>query len=751
MTKGDLDSTQSSTARVTTRNGLGVLAKLVALITAVVTLVVASLALYFPTRQMRELESDLNQRAAAYCHLLSHQARSAVAFDDQETAREILESVAHDRQVTGIGLYTRGQPLRVTGKLTHAAELAGARLDHERIYSLHDRLLAVKPVRSLEGPVGTLVIELSKAPLEQSRRELVRASLLVGSAMLLVGLVLTLLIARSMTRRIEILSSAAAVVAAGDLEQKPLAAGARDEIGALTTSFNAMVERLRALIGQIRRNAQEEQTRLETLVSKRTAELASRNEDLRLVMDNVEQGFVTIDRAGVMSEERSRVVQEWFGAPQPGATLWSYLDQVDEGRGEILETGWSQVLDGFLPLDTALDQIAKRFENGGRHYTIAFRPIANAGGEFERALVVISDVTDVIARERKEQEEQENTSLFTKLLEDRDSIQEFIEESRRLVRCIDSRSADESSVRVALHTLKGNASVLGLTAIARSCHDVESALADGESLEHAQLESVSNAFARVEGRVAEFVKVVAGTDSAFDESFREELANAIRARVSHAKLEELVETLALEPVERRLKRAADQVRCLATRLGKAPLRVHVECERVRADRSDWQELWLELPHVLRNAIDHGLERPEERTAVGKPLEANVFLRAYSTIEGLVVEVEDQGRGIAWEKVETRARALGLVPAGEMTESVLAETLFAPGVTTAERVTETSGRGIGLAAIHQAIKRRGGRLSVESRSGQGTKFSFVWPLTAKSLGNGRVSLPSVRAVSKELPS
>ena len=86
MTKGDFDSAQSSTAvrKDTTRSGLGVLAKLVALITAVVTLVVATLALYFPTRQLRELESDLNQRAAAYCHLLAHQARSAVAFDDQE-------------------------------------------------------------------------------------------------------------------------------------------------------------------------------------------------------------------------------------------------------------------------------------------------------------------------------------------------------------------------------------------------------------------------------------------------------------------------------------------------------------------------------------------------------------------------------------------------------------------------------------------------------------------------------------------
>ena len=108
-----------------------------------------------------------------------------------------------------------------------------------------------------------------------------------------------------------------------------------------------MVGRLRHLIQEIHRNAQSEQERLETLVALRTSELFARNRDLRLVMDNVEQGFMTIDAAGTMSDERSLAVERWFGTIAAGATLWDTIDRVAPGFGTRLRLGWDQVLDGF--------------------------------------------------------------------------------------------------------------------------------------------------------------------------------------------------------------------------------------------------------------------------------------------------------------------------------------------------------------------------------------------------------------------
>src|SRR5262245_5401387 len=125
------------------RLGFGVLAKLVALTSGVAVLVVLALTLYFDSRQVRELDTALRERASAYGRLLGRQARSAVAFDDRETAREVLGSVAADADVVGLGLYTRGQPLHREGKLSKPAERAGALLHEDRVYAVGDRLIAV--------------------------------------------------------------------------------------------------------------------------------------------------------------------------------------------------------------------------------------------------------------------------------------------------------------------------------------------------------------------------------------------------------------------------------------------------------------------------------------------------------------------------------------------------------------------------------------------------------------------------------
>ncbi|HEX6766083.1 MAG TPA: ATP-binding protein, partial [Polyangiaceae bacterium] len=492
-------------------------------------------------------------------------------------------------------------------------------------------------------------------------------------------------------------------------------------------SFNRMVARLRELVKQIQDSAHEEHERLDSLVRLRTSELAARNQAQRLVMDNVEQGFLTIDTDGTMSDERSRAVERWFGAATAGTKLWDYLDRVAKSRGTACALAWDQVIEGFLPIELALDQMPKRIVSGDRHYAVSFRPLLLDGDRFEKALVVITDVTDVVARERSEEDERETVNLLGRLLEDPAWVEEFVEEGRALVERIEARRVGEADFRIAVHTLKGNSSLLGLGAVTRSCEEAETALANGEPFEHIDTMPIVGAFARVEGKLLRFRRAFeVGAGQSLNEGARAELLRAITSRAPHAELEVLVRSFALEPVELRLRRAAEQVRALAARLGKGPVSVKVECDRLRAERSDWQALWLEIPHLLRNAVDHGLERPDQRVAHGKPVEATVFLRARSLPEGMVVEVEDQGTGIDWARIEKKARELGLVRGEAVTTAALTESLFSQGLTTAEGASETSGRGVGLSAVRDAVARRGGRISVETRPGCGTKFSLVWP-------------------------
>jgi len=709
------------------RLGFSVLAKLVLLTSGVAVLVVLALTLYFDHRQMRELETSLRERASAYGRLLARQARSAVAFDDRETAREVLGSIAADADVVGLGLFTHGESLHVEGKLGKAAQRVGELLYEDRVYAVGDRLIAVARVASLEGPTGTLIVELSTQSLDAARRHHTRASLSFGGAILALALILTLFIARSMTRRIRAISQEAAAVAGGELEREPLLVDSTDELGDLAGSFNRMVGRLRELVKTIQDNAHEQQQRLESLVDLRTSQLAARNQALRLVMDNVEQGFLTIDRDGTMSDEHSRAIERWFGAYPAGAKLWDYLERVEKGFGTVCALGWDQVVEGFLPMEFALDQLPRRIVAGERHYALSFRPLLLDGDRFDKALVVISDVTDVVARERSEEDERETVALLGRLLEDQAWVSEFVEDGRTLVDRVEHRGLGEGDFRIAVHTLKGNASLLGLSSVTRACDEIETAIANGDPIERVDARALVKAFAGVEAKLLRFRRAFeAGAVQSFSDAAREGLLRAISSRATHAELEALVRSYTLEPVELRLKRAAEQVRALAARLGKGPVSVKVECDKLRAERSEWQALWIEIPHLLRNAVDHGLERPDQRILRGKPVEATVCLRARSSPEGMVVEVEDMGSGIDWERIEKRARELGLVRGDRVTTAALTETLFSQGISTADAVSETSGRGIGLSAVRDAVARRGGRITVESRRGRGTKFSLVWP-------------------------
>jgi len=191
-----------------------------------------------------------------------------------------------------------GNALHSWGSPGTVAQNAKYGVPQRKVFELPDRILAVSPVVSREGPRGTLALEFTKAQLVQTRAELTKAGALAGGLALLFGGALALLIAQSFARRLRAIAVVAEQVAAGDLSQDPVADPTRDEIGSLARSFTTMLEQIRRLFGKIQRQAAQEQQRLEGLVNARTAQLADRNADMRRVLDNVGQGFLTIARQG---------------------------------------------------------------------------------------------------------------------------------------------------------------------------------------------------------------------------------------------------------------------------------------------------------------------------------------------------------------------------------------------------------------------------------------------------------------------
>jgi two-component system chemotaxis sensor kinase CheA len=130
-----------------------------------------------------------------------------------------------------------------------------------------------------------------------------------------------------------------------------------------------------------------------------------------------------------------------------------------------------------------------------------------------------------------------------------------------------------------------------------------------------------------------------------------------------------------------------------------------------------------MVHAVRNAVDHGLEAPAKRTELGKPARPKLSFVATRSRGRLLISMTDDGAGIAWEAVRAKAKSRGL-PAE--TQADLEKALFSDGFSTAAQTTETSGRGVGMAALRDSVIALGGMMEIESRPGEGTTLRFMFP-------------------------
>ena len=189
-------------------------------------------------------------------------------------------------------------------------------------------------------------------------------------------------------------------------------------------------------------------------------------------------------------------------------------------------------------------------------------------------------------------------------------------------------------------------------------------------------------------------------------------------------------SMRLVPVDDLLRSVARPIRDLARQQGKQ-VRVEVQAQDVVLDRKIVEALPDPLIHMARNAVDHGIEGPTEREKQGKPPEGTIILRAYDEGAHVVIEMTDDGRGIQRERVIKAAVERGLLSAEQgnvLSDTEVHELLFIPGFSTRERVTATSGRGIGLDVVRNNVRQLGGQALIDSQPGQYTCLRLLLPLT-----------------------
>lgn len=231
-----------------------------------------------------------------------------------------------------------------------------------------------------------------------------------------------------------------------------------------------------------------------------------------------------------------------------------------------------------------------------------------------------------------------------------------------------------------------------------------------------------------------------GVGQTLPESFRaglEQLARNVR------EVHESVMRVRMLPISSVFSRFPRMVRDLAQKLGKQ-VELTLSGEHTELDKTVLEKIGDPIVHLVRNSIDHGLEKPEARLAAGKKPVGSLRLHASHRGGNIVVEVSDDGAGLDADRILAKARSRNLVGPGEtLTRDQIYNLIFSPGFSTAEQATDVSGRGVGLDVVRRNVKELGGSVELTSESGRGARFNITLPLTlaivdGQSIAVGRES-------------
>ena len=504
------------------------------------------------------------------------------------------------------------------------------------------------------------------------------------------------------------------------------------ELGRLTDAFNALLS-----WREVRdRELDNYRVGVEARLAEQRCEVERKNRELRLILDSVDQGIVLIDRGGRPLAERSASFDRYFGAPEPGQSLGQIVARACSPFGPAFAERWQQLLLGLTPVEINAAQLPSYLETeSGRSFELVYRAIGPDPEQFENMLVVVSDVTERVARARSVAELAQWTTLLERASDDPTDFLQFYRETDELVARASAVDVEDGPLLLReLGQLKDNFATFGLRSLAQLVGEIEADCRQRGGLptegDRRELgESWQRFAARARALLGESTHTVSVVRSSL-----QQLREAIAQRRAPAELAALAARLTHEPVLPKLSRMGDEARALALQLGRGPVQIELDADGVLAPRElAW--LWQVLPEVIANSVDRGRGADLERDAAGNARPGRVRIAAIELPASFVIEIEDDGAPIDWERVGARARALGM-PA--RTHEELVSALFAAGAPTHAEPADAPGRRLGLAAVEAACQLHGASIGVESSADRGTLFRVTVRSENDNITPGRVA-------------
>lgn len=487
------------------------------------------------------------------------------------------------------------------------------------------------------------------------------------------------------------------------------------------------------------------------------AALISSQEAVSDLLDNADQGFLTVAADLTVDEQCSAACAVILGRPPAGEAIMDLLcaDLPPEDADNVRETLESLFRDpDDYMRDLKIELLPTEFQLDWTAVKVSYKFLAGR----DRLMLVLTDVTETARLADAVDEERRRLEMTVLSMREADSFWSLVGDYRSFLagelpdlahRIGDAGVGEELYRR--LHTFKGLLAQFSFRWSPLALHDAETALSMGadEAALAATAEPLYEALARDLAVVGPAGEAAEGPDSAA--ARLQEFAQAARGFLTDASgpkpapaLRAFLESLAdngMIEVRSTLNLYSRSASRLADRLQKKIAPIEVAGEDVRLAPEQHRAFLRSLVHVFRNAIDHGIEAPEERAAQGKPEEGRIICAVRQRRDCVEIIIADDGAGVDREALEAKLAATGERP-DRIRRMALGELLFLQGLSSRDEADATSGRGVGLAAVKSELDQLGGSVIAESSPGEGVRFVFRIPTQTPDAGETSIELRKV---------
>lgn len=490
------------------------------------------------------------------------------------------------------------------------------------------------------------------------------------------------------------------------------------------------------------------QEKLLLSIKVKSKNLNDKNNSMSAILNNIQQGIITINKNLKIDSQYSRNVDEIFetntvkgidfisfllGKSNVGEDLKNQIKAVlnaSFGEKSISFEMNEHILPKYIVIDT---------NSGEKNLEISWNTIKNEKDEIYKILVTIKDFTEIKLIKEEEEKKSRSIQILTQLLVlDQEKVSLFfnwcdinLSEAKIILDSREEATKDDTKhIFRILHTLKGTARMFTFSFLVDLVHIAEQKYsnfltsADNHEFEKMvlieDLESITNAVDEYkeiyERRLLSFSKSKNEEKEKYEKLSRKIISMKCNLNDENTfmqkyfELYEIANKSQFETVEKLCGHIFSSMSSLASETGKKDVNIKIFDSRILFDKREAETLSNILIHCLRNSLDHGIEKPEDRISKGKPKVGTISLNIKKELNYGVIEVEDDGGGLNLNRLKKKGTESAILDKTANYQQI-ANIIFYQGVSTAERVTELSGRGVGMDAVKNFLKEKGGNIKI----------------------------------------